>query len=75
MCVVPRPPSQDPVFKRVYASPGLQCTEKEQTSSAFILGHARHARIVTNIYVHGHAHVSILQRTTFNAYLLDFAHE
>jgi hypothetical protein len=25
MCVVPGPASQDAVFKRVYASPGLQC--------------------------------------------------
>jgi hypothetical protein len=25
MCVVPGPDSQDAVFKRVYASPGLQC--------------------------------------------------
>ncbi len=25
MCVVPRPDSQDAVFKRVYASPGLPC--------------------------------------------------
>jgi hypothetical protein len=25
ICVVPGPASQDAVFKRVYASPGLQC--------------------------------------------------
>ncbi len=26
MCAVPGPASQDAVFKRVYASPGLQCS-------------------------------------------------
>jgi hypothetical protein len=34
MCVVPGPASQDAVIKRVYASPGLQCSYKNgQTRS------------------------------------------